>query len=102
MAEQDAESAIFAAELGGAPSIDLHGMDRPVALRELEAFFHVELMKGTAAIKIIHGRGNQILRAAVTEWLKRSDQQPFIAKFRASQNPSEQDAVTYVALHWIR
>ena len=98
MLEQDAESAIFAAELGDAPSVDLHGMDRAVALRELEAFFHVELMKGTAAIKIIHGRGNQILRAAVSEWLKHPEQKPFVAKFRVSQNPSEQDAVTYAAL----
>lgn len=96
------ESAIFAAELGGAPSVDLHGLDRHIAKSELETFFHSELVKGTEAIKIIHGRGDQILRNVVIRWLNEPSQQQLIAKFRGSQNPTEQGAVIYVALHRLK
>ena len=92
------ESAIFAAELGDAPTLDLHGMDRSIALSELETFFHRELMQNSSAIKIIHGRGNQILRQMVIEWLKKPAQTRLVGKFRDSSNPAEQGAVTYVAL----
>lgn len=94
----DAEAAIFAAELGDAPAIDLHGMPKHLALSELEAFFHSELVKGTDAIKIIHGRGDQILRTAVRAWLEKPEQKKLVKKFRDSANPAQNGAVTIVAL----
>ncbi|MEK7115928.1 MAG: Smr/MutS family protein [Patescibacteria group bacterium] len=97
-----AEAAIFAAELGKVPEIDLHGMTQNVALSELEAFFHSELFTGTEVIKIIHGRGDQILRNAIYRWLREPEQSDLIVKFRDSQNPAQQGAVTYVALHRLR
>ncbi len=94
----DAETAMFAAELGDAPEIDLHGMSKNLALSELGTFFHSELMKSAPVMKIIHGRGDQILRAAIHAWLKEPEQKKLVAAFRDSQNPSQQGAVTLVAL----
>lgn len=94
----DAEAAMFAAELGDAPHIDLHGMPKHLALSELEAFFHSELMKNTEVIKIIHGRGDQILRSAIRAWLEKPEQKKLVKKFRDSANPAQNGAVTLVAL----
>jgi DNA-nicking Smr family endonuclease len=87
------ESAIFAAELGEAPEIDLHGETVDAALHDLDRFLHQELMGGSEVIRIIHGRGNQILHKAIHVWLEK--QKKWIwsptsvrPKIRANKTPS--------------
>ncbi len=96
------ESAIFAAELGECPEIDLHGLTKDLALHELDKFLHQELMTGSETIRIIHGRGNQILRKEIHAWLEKQKRADLVAKFRDSQNAAEQNAVTYAALHRLK
>lgn len=98
----DVEVSLFAAELGDAPQIDLHGKTKEEALRELEEFFHAELVKGTEVIKIIHGRGDQVLRNAIWIWLCEPVQKPLIKRFRDSSNPMQQGAVTLIALERLK
>jgi len=92
------ESAIFAAELGEAPEIDLHGETVDAALHDLDRFLHQELMRGSEVIRIIHGRGNQILHKAIHVWLEKQKKLDLVSYFRDAQNPREQNAVTYAAL----
>lgn len=89
------ESSIFAAELGGAKSLDLHGLTVPVAERELDEFIDRAFMNEIETVKIIHGRGNQKIRAIVE---KRLAVHPLVEFWRGSQNPAEQNAVTYAVL----
>lgn len=90
---------MFAAELGACPEIDLHGMSKDMALHELDKFLHHEMLAGSEAIRIIHGRGDQILRKAIHTWLARQQELDLVAKFRDAQKSGEQNAVTYAALH---
>jgi len=96
------ETAIFAAELGACPEVDLHGMTSDAAIHELDRFLHQELMKGSEVIRVIHGRGDQILRKAIHAWLKKQKALDLVAYFRDAQNPSQQSAVTYAALHRLK
>lgn len=89
---------MFAAELGGAPEIDLHGLDVNLALNDLDSFVHAELMRHTDAIRVIHGRGEQRLRAAVWKWLEEMRSKELVAAYRDTRNPGQQGAVTLVAL----
>lgn len=93
------ESAMFAAELGGnAPAIDLHGLTRKEAIYEADAFLHRELGR-SEVIRIIHGRGDGNLRAAIHAWLRKErDAHGLIAAFRDSQDPTQQNGMTLVAL----
>jgi DNA mismatch repair protein MutS2 len=90
------ESAMFAAELGDAPEIDLHGEDIDTAMVQLDQFINHEFIAGTEAIKIIHGRGEGRLREAIHKYLRK--QTELVAAFRDSQNPGQQGAVTLAAL----
>ena len=96
------EAALFAAELGGAESIDLHRMTWNEARSELDKFLHRALMDGEEAVKIIHGRGDQILRPKIMKWLAEPAQASLIGKARNSQNTHEQNGVIYVALHRLK
>jgi len=96
------ESAIFAAELGECPEIDLHGLTKDLALHELDKFLHQELMAGSETIRVIHGRGDQILRKAIHAWLAKQQDLNLVAKFRDAQKSGEQNAVTYAALHRLK
>jgi DNA mismatch repair protein MutS2 len=93
----DVETAIFAAELGDCPSLDLHGLPVENALHELDIFIDRHFVAGVEAVKVIHGRGTDRLRQAVWNWLKQSGER--VAGFRGTQRADEQGAVTYVALH---
>ncbi len=94
------EAAIFAAELGGeAPELDLHGLEIDQALSELDTFLHHQMMLKAEVLKIIHGRGEQKLQRAIHEWLRQAPQSKLVAYFRGSENPTHQNAVTYLALH---
>jgi len=96
------ETAIFAAELGACPEIDLHGMTSDAALHELDKFLHHELMGGAETIRIIHGRGDQILRKKIHAWLEKQKTLNLVAYFRDAQKAGEQNAVTYAALYRLK
>ncbi len=89
--------AIFAAELGDAPEIDLHGMDVPLAVSQLDQYINHEFVAGSEAVKIIHGRGTGKLRDAIHAYLKK--QTELVAAFRDSRSPGQQGGVTIAALH---
>lgn len=90
------ESAIMAAELGGqVPTLDLHGQNADEALLSLENFLFQRHPPGEA-LRIIHGRGEQILKTAVHKWLKKNTEH--VAYFRDSQLPREMGGVTYVVM----
>ncbi len=93
------EQAVLAAELGGAPSVDLHGMDRDDAIRTLDAEISHHAAIGTEVIEIIHGRGTGALRDAVRNHLKSNK---LVAYFRDADHPGKQGGVTYAALHEAR
>lgn len=90
-----AETAIFAAEIGEAPSLDLHGMDSHEAVHAVDAFLNREFMTNSEAVRIIHGRGTGTLRKAIHESLKKH---PLVIEFRDSMQPGQQGGVTLVAL----
>mgnify|MGYP001598232775 CR=1 FL=1 len=94
------EASIFAAELGEAREIDLHGESIDVALSLLDAFLNHEFVAGTEVVKIIHGRGEGKLRDAIREALAK--QTELVAFFRDAESRKEQGGVTYVALHRIK
>jgi len=54
------------------PSIDLHGYSEANALITLELFLHHEYARRTPRVRVIHGKGNGILRDAVRRELTRS------------------------------
>ena len=92
---QQWEAAIFGAELGSAPSIDLHGMDVHDATQAVEHFINQGFMAGDQVIEIIHGKGTGVLRAAVHETLKNN---PLVEYFREAQSVAKTTAVTYAVL----
>ena len=94
------EAAIFAAEIGEAPSIDLHEENVNIALARLETFLHHEMMSGTEVIKIIHGRGTGTLRGAIHIWLQK--QTALVPYFRDTETTHGAGGVTYAALYRIK
>ena len=99
---QDFEVALFAAEIGDVPTIDLHGNTVTHALARVDEFIHHELMQGSESVKIIHGRGGGWLRDAIQKYLAKLQQQGLVALYRGSTIPPEQNAVMLVALHRIK
>ncbi|MBU2509118.1 MAG: Smr/MutS family protein [Patescibacteria group bacterium] len=79
------EAASFAAELGSAEEVDLHGMDTESAMHELDKALNHGFMTEVEVIKIIHGRGEQKLRNAVESYLKKCQ---FVELWRSSNNPA--------------
>ena len=100
--EQEYETLVFAAEIGDAPTIDLHGLTVDLAKHQLDEFIHHELMLGTDVIKIVHGRGGGRLRESVGRQLNELKQKGLVAYFRGAQNPGLQNAVTFAALRRIK
>lgn len=97
MRSEDIGSALFSAEIGDAPTLDLHGQSVNVAIDALNDFINHEFLAGSPVIKIIHGRGTGALRTAVHAWLK--GQPILVARFRDAQTPDASGGVTVVALH---
>lgn len=89
----DSIDPLFIAELGGAPEIDVHGYDAHGAIFEVSAFCSRMKALREPAVKIIHGRGEGILRTALLAWARRE-------RYRAvdSSLPHESGAVLYVQL----
>jgi len=102
LSEQEYETRVFAAEIGDAPTVDLHGLTVDLAMHRLDEFIHHELMLGTDVIKIIHGRGGGWLRESVQRQLNELKQKGLVAYFRGAQNPALHNAVTFAALHRIK
>jgi Mismatch repair ATPase (MutS family) len=96
----DLDALFFSAELGGAPELDLHGMNSDIAIGELDYFLNRQWHHKEPIIKIIHGRGSGILRQAIHTWLKQHKK--LILAFRDSTQLDEAGAVTYIALAPIR
>lgn len=90
------EDALFAAELGDAPFVDLHGCTIDQAVHQLDQFLNHEFVSGTEAVKVVHGRGSGKMREAIHHFLKT---QKLVAAFRDSNAPGEQGGVTIAALH---
>lgn len=91
----DAEAAIFAAELGHAPTIDLHGQTPDQAISALDGFLNHECVQGAEAVKIIHGRGSGKLRASVLAFLKTHT---LVRLVKDASHLGQQGGVTYAAL----
>lgn len=94
----DFEPMAFAAELNQeTPRVDLHGMRADMAVHTLDAAINHEFIVGTDAIRIIHGRGDGILRRAVQDHLQTQTQ--LVAYFRDSTAPGEHGGATIAVLH---
>lgn len=89
------EASVFAAELGDAVSVDLHGLSLDEARAELISFLHHAFMEGADVVKIITGRGTQKLKTMVSEVLSKES---IVEYFRNTNNPAEMNAVTYAVL----
>jgi len=99
------EIAMLALELSenDEHEIDLHGETVDLALSRLDSFLHQELMAGSEAIGIIHGKGEDKLRRAIWKWLEEQKDKELVAAYRgASVSLSRQLGATYVALHRMR
>ncbi len=99
--DQTPEEKIVVAELGGAPSIDLHGDSVDVALGELKDFFYREQGRKTEVIQIIHGRGTGKLREAVHRWLETQKKKDEVLAYREGYHPGQQGGVTFAVIHVI-
>jgi len=91
------ETAVFAAEIGNPPTIDLHNaIDTHDGVRDLEMFIDRQYRGGTSTVKIIHGRGSGAMRRAVHDSLKIN---PLVVFYRDAQAPHSMGGVTYAVLN---
>ncbi len=88
-------AALFAAEIGEVPECDLHGMRADEARHAVDTFLHHAFMQHASAVRIIHGRGADILRRTVHELLAHH---PLIATFQDAEAPPFAGAVTAALL----
>ncbi len=98
--KEEMEREVWAAEMGDPAKIDLHGMEKHIALSELESFLHAEMMMGTRVIKIVHGRGTGKMRALVHDWLKK--QKNLVLYFRDSLAPNQAGGATLALLEKVK
>ena len=96
------QSELFAADIGMVPELDLHE-ERPEHVRDvLETFLHVELVRKTDAVKIIHGRGAGVLSRIVQSVLKEyKEKHHLVRAFAGSEQLEQAGAVTIVLLERI-
>lgn len=88
---------LMEAEIGEVPTLDLHGYAKDEAIHRAEEFLYHEQWQGSEAVRIIHGRGTEALRHALTKWLAR--QSSLVAGFRDMDDPRFQQACLAIALH---
>jgi len=93
----DIKALVFGAELGASvPQMDLHAYrDDFAAIRDLELFVFQQWSAHTPIVRIIHGRGNGLLRERVHTLLSTL---PCIELFEDSHQPNEIGGVTYAVL----
>ncbi len=75
------------------PEIDVRGMRTEDALNSIERLFDRALMMGFGNLKIIHGKGDGILRKMVRQYLKKYDQVDRMEDEHADRGG---DGITYV------
>ena len=71
--------------------VDLRGMDAVEAVCVLERYLDEAMRSNLSQVRIIHGKGTGILRAAVQQSLKKNK---FVKKFRLGQYGEGEDGVT--------
>jgi DNA mismatch repair protein MutS2 len=77
------------------PEIDVRGMRTEDALGNIERLFDRALMMGFGNLKIIHGKGDGILRKMIRQYLKKYDQVDRMEDEHADRGG---DGITYVYL----
>ncbi len=71
--------------------VDLRGMDAVEAISVLERYLDEAMRSNLSSVRIIHGKGTGVLRAAVQQSLKKNK---FVKKFRLGQYGEGEDGVT--------
>lgn len=90
------EAAILAAELGAnVPEIDLHGDSFEDAKFRVSNFLYQNHPHGTEVLRIIHGKGTQVLHDKLHAWLKK---QKGVIHVRNAEAKGQQGGVTYVVM----
>lgn len=91
-------AALFAAELGAGPELDIHGLSIHAAIKELEDFIGRESGRKTPAVRIICGHGTGTLFAGLRDFLNKKH--PLIADWRvATTNAASTGAIMVIALY---
>ncbi|MEG1850141.1 MAG: Smr/MutS family protein, partial [Oscillospiraceae bacterium] len=75
--------------------LNLRGLDAEQAMMELDAFLDSALLSGVPSVRIIHGKGTGVLRAAVAQRLRSHRN---IASFRLGRYGEGEDGVTIAEL----
>ncbi|MES2418241.1 MAG: endonuclease MutS2 [Bacteroidota bacterium] len=78
------------------PELDLRGMRGENALQEVENYLDKAIMLGFPSIKLIHGKGDGILRKLIREYLKKYSEVKRIEDEHADRGG---DGITYVYLN---
>ena len=81
--------------LGASPEVDLRGLTGDEAVVELDRFLDQAVMGKLQEVRIIHGKGTGVVRAAVREHLKRSR---YVKTFRPGRYGEGEDGVTIAEL----
>lgn len=77
------------------PEIDVRGMRTEDAIAAIERLFDRALMMGYGSLKILHGKGDGILRRMIRQYLKKYDQVDRLEDEHADRGG---DGITYVYL----
>ena len=92
------ESIAWAAELSDeVTTVDLHGLDRLEAVREVDRAINQAFMRREEALKILHGKGHGTLRREIQKHLESQTQ--LVAYFRDATARGQEQAMTIVVLH---
>ncbi|NEU07955.1 endonuclease MutS2 [Flavihumibacter sp. R14] len=78
------------------PELDLRGKRGEEALYEIERYLDKAIMMGLSSLKIIHGRGDGILRKLIREYLKKF---PQVNRMEDEHADRGGDGITYVYLN---
>ncbi len=91
-------AALFAAELGAAPELDVHSLSVHAAIKELEDFIGRESGRKTPAVRIICGHGTGAMFTGLRDFLNKKH--PLVADWRvATTNPASTGAIMVIALY---
>jgi DNA mismatch repair protein MutS2 len=77
------------------PELDLRGKRGDEALYEVERYLDKALMMGLSSLKIIHGKGDGILRKMIREYLRKF---PHVDRLEDEHADRGGDGITYVYL----
>src|SRR5690606_14052329 len=77
------------------PEIDVRGMRGEEALYEIEKYLDKAIMMNFPSLKIIHGKGDGILRKLIREYLRKYSQ---VSRMESEHPDRGGDGITYVYL----